>query len=377
VPSSLTAERVRRDVDVLARAGLDTATFLDELDESLRRAVPYTAACVPIFDPATRLVTGTRKFGDLVGQDEKDLEWGLIEYGEDGVDTFTALADRAVGASAARLAHGGRVDASRRMRELMIPEYDFGDELRLLAVDGEHLWAGMCMFRATGAEPFTEDEVAFVASLSGSLAVGVRSGLLIRVAEMPSVASAVGPAVVIVDGNDELAQVSPGAEERLGDLMVGDRAASPMSVLASLVAGARRYASGTSSVLPRSRARLRSGQWVVLHASPLTKRDGSTSDVVITIEEARPPEIVPLVVAAFDLTPRERDVTQLVLQGVETKEIAAALHLSAYTVQDHLKSVFEKADVRSRRELIARVFFDQYLPRLGTGLAPSGWFAPS
>jgi FixJ family two-component response regulator len=48
------------------------------------------------------------------------------------------------------------------------------------------------------------------------------------------------------------------------------------------------------------------------------------------------------------LTDRERRVTELVAKGLPTNAIGQRLHLSAYTVQDHLKSIFDKRPAPAR-----------------------------
>lgn len=369
----LTAERVRRDVEVLAHAGLDHDTFLSETLESLGRAVPFVAACVATVDPSTRLLTGARKYGDLSGRDDHDHEWGLIEYGDVEATAFTQLAANEVDSAGVHVTTGGDVAASQRMSRMMIPYFGYSDELRTLFLDRGQLWGAISLFRDPASGNFEQGEVDFLASLSQVFARGTRTGILASLA-LSAPPAATGPTVLIVGEDDTIQRTSMGAEARLADLVSGAASGAPAAIISSLVGAARRYARGETSVPPRSRVRARSGMWLVLHATPLTAGGCASGDVVVTIEEARPPEIVPLVVAAFDLTQRERDVTQLVLQGVGTKEIAATMHVSSYTVQDHLKSVFDKADVRSRRELIARIYFDQYVPRMGSELGPSGWF---
>jgi DNA-binding CsgD family transcriptional regulator len=57
--------------------------------------------------------------------------------------------------------------------------------------------------------------------------------------------------------------------------------------------------------------------------------------------------------SASSLTPRER---QLLLEGLDTRELVARLFISRHTVQDHLKSISQKLGVCSRRELVSNVF---------------------
>ena len=51
------------------------------------------------------------------------------------------------------------------------------------------------------------------------------------------------------------------------------------------------------------------------------------------------------------LTPREREVLQLIARGYLYKEIAARLHLSVKTVEAHVSSVLRKLQLSTRHEL--------------------------
>ena len=54
------------------------------------------------------------------------------------------------------------------------------------------------------------------------------------------------------------------------------------------------------------------------------------------------------------LTPREREIVELVSQGMKNREIAERLTITPGTVKVHLMHVFEKTGVRDRYELAVR-----------------------
>jgi DNA-binding CsgD family transcriptional regulator len=57
--------------------------------------------------------------------------------------------------------------------------------------------------------------------------------------------------------------------------------------------------------------------------------------------------------ARYRLTPREKEVVDLLLGGLATADMASQLGISAHTIRDHLKRVYRKTGTRSRSELLS------------------------
>lgn len=55
----------------------------------------------------------------------------------------------------------------------------------------------------------------------------------------------------------------------------------------------------------------------------------------------------------YKITDREFEIIHLILQGLVTKQIAAKLELSIYTIETHKKNIHRKLKVQSTAELIA------------------------
>ena len=210
---------------------------------------------------------------------------------------------------------------------------------------------------------FDDADLGFVRRVAPSPAEGARRALLVGEAADPEGPD--GPGLVVLSRAGEVESATPGVERWLQELPDGDWHAGrlPSSVLA--VAGrALRTAEHPDEPgqVAVSRVLSRSGTWVVLHGASLVS--GGDLRVAVIVEPAHPARIAPLLMAAYGLTEREQHVTRLVPQGDSTAEIAERLVVSAHTVQQHLKGVFDKTGVRSRRDLVGKVFFDHYEPRV-------------
>ncbi|MEZ4736685.1 MAG: response regulator transcription factor [Caldilineaceae bacterium] len=74
-----------------------------------------------------------------------------------------------------------------------------------------------------------------------------------------------------------------------------------------------------------------------------------------------------------NLTRRELDVVQTLMQGCSNKEIARQLVISERTVQTHLSNIFAKMQVTSRTEVVLAAINNGWLPgAIETGIVAGG-----
>ena len=354
------AQRRAQDrIAELAARRYDLVTFWREATEVVAGAVPFDETpCWYTLDPGSLLVTS--HFHE--GLDALPPEWLANEYYADDVNKLADVARSERGVSTLHEATGGHPASSPRWHFNMTMGGDQELIAALRTATGE-VWGAVGLYREPGAPLFEREEIDLVRSLAPSLADGARRALLLGEATDPE--GPESPGLVVLTDAWELESATPGVERWLSALPDGDWDAGRLPAAVYAVAGrALRTTDGPDAPGEVAVARVlsESGTWVMLHGAALVA-DGARR-VAVIIEPAHPARISPLLMSAYGLTRREQEVTRLVLQGESTTEIAERLVVSPQTVQQHLKRVFEKTGVRSRRDLVGKVFFTHYEPRL-------------
>jgi DNA-binding CsgD family transcriptional regulator len=382
--------RARRRVDWLAdeivalgRRALPREQYYREVGARLRRVIDSDALCWHTLDPETLLMTSDAP--------EELLSAGIYtpatasaageaivagEYMGDGINTFASLARRRVPVAILGETTRGRPERSARYRDVLAPS-GIPFEMRAAFVSRGRAWGALHVARRDDKRDFTPADAAALARIGGTIADGIRTSLRFDAARRAHGASA--PGLVILRAADDVDLITPPARELLAALRspaLADREDAPPAALVALAAHARRAAHDGRAhsdivAVPSALG------WITLHASlPDGRADGR---VAIVLERVASSRVTALRLETHGVTEREREVAVLLARGLSNPEIAETLVLSPYTVQDHIKSLFEKTGVRSRQELVARVFLDDYMPHIAqrSGLTSNGSFAES
>ncbi|HEY7273299.1 MAG TPA: LuxR C-terminal-related transcriptional regulator [Actinoplanes sp.] len=351
--------RVREDVTRLGMRRLGWVDYTAAVADVLRPLIAFDAYCWHTVDPGTILFTGTMNRN--VGCSGSWL--AHHEYIVEDVNkwSFLAHSGRIAGATSIDT-HG---DPSRSARHQSHEAYGFCDELRVsLVVDGIY-WGAAAFLRHAGRPWFTEDDVRAVSTLAGVMAAGLRRSIVVQTAPTATAFVDHGPGVIVFDQHGKPESISAAAERWIGELAedpAPDRP-SESKIVQAVAARARTIPAGTDplELAARARVRARTGAWLLLYGTRLSGYpDGRTA---VIIHPATPQDVAPVVALSYGLTDRECQVTMQCIQGRATKEIARALSMSPYTVQDHLKSVFGKTGVHTRGELVGQIFLDHYATR--------------
>lgn len=367
-------DRAIADIVRLSHAGLDGLELLRRVSFALRRVVPFDAYCATVTDPASNLITDATAGREL---DQNDREGKVIANYFDRVyfehDLAVTLAMLQEGRRVSRLSDmtGPEPERSGRYRLHLAPR-GLGPEVYVTFFD-RGLWGELHVTRERGSPDFTPQELELLNRIVPHVGGGLRVAALRANGEALSEHDANDvPGVLILDSGGRVVSSTANIGGFLTDLGAepghwqdGRRLPVAVQVVLQALDRVTFPSSGNDpNRMPRLRVRARSGRWLTLGASRTEPSGGHPGERVVVIGPAQTEEIAWLTLAGYALSPREEDVVRLVVRGLATRQVADQLFIAEHTVQRHLCNVFDKVGVRSRRDLVKRLFVDQVLPSL-------------
>ena len=338
---------LEREVYASCSALWPPADLAASLSEALRPVVPHDGYCLFGFDPLTGLTSfhaSRNGYRDTLRDCNRLWE---NEQLENDLHRFSALATAAF--PVGLLGTDDPAERTSARRHEIMPLAGYGSEMRVALVAGKTLWGALVLVREQRRRAFSSEEAARLARLAPALGQAIRKvSLSCLPAERHDVPAA-GVLLLAADNTPE--EVSPEANEWLRRL--GQRAEDKATVEIAIfhLANAARTARNGPSSMPQCRVRLASGGQAVLQATLLGR--GPKARVALILQRDAYPSHPSLFAARYGLTVREAEVMHLALAGLSNKRIARQLRVSPYTVNDHLKSIFDKTGTRGRYELIA------------------------
>lgn len=217
-------------------------------------------------------------------------------------------------------------------------------------------WGFLDLWRTGPAGPFTHVDAGFLATIAPAVTEALRRSQAATFTPHASDIDRSAPLVLLLSPDltvraqtqhtqDYLRQLLPTPAEQL------PIPAAAYNVAAQLIAVEARIDNHPAS----ASVHLDRGIWVTLRAARIgdagPERPG---DIAVTIEHAAPAARLDIFSRAFGLSTREGELLEVLVDGADTRLASSRMHLSQHTVQDHLKSIFDKTGTRSRRELLAR-----------------------
>ncbi|MEC1178413.1 LuxR C-terminal-related transcriptional regulator [Metasolibacillus meyeri] len=323
----------------------DSYHFRKRILELIKRKIPYEAYCFTTVDPQTLLSTGA-----LTDERIELLHPQLFEneYNGEDLNRYTELLEKKIYCQTIFEATKGDMSRSKRFQEILAPN-GFIDELRAVLVYKNHCYGFLTLYRIEEQGVFCQAEIDALNQSLASIAQRLKESISHSFQTRKSVDETITETgIIILDQTLNVISTNQMGLKflvwlRQEEQIESNRLPRPIRAICSQDKGA-----DASKMVLYAFNHL----FMTLTVSQLFT---PSTPIALLIERISPNEAKKILLSLYHLTSREYELVELLLEGKSTKCIANELSISAYTVQDHLKSIFLKVDVNSRRELVGKI----------------------